>query len=269
MCYYNSIRVPSDGIIQLGEYKLLIAEPHLFNRDVINGFDYGPYPVLKKSETGNVEISEMEWGFLPAYIRSREQATRFRFGYKKPNGRWQQPFTTLNAKGEELLQPNKIFRESALHRRCLVISCGFFEWRHVYPISARTGKPLKTPQKYPYHISLQKSEYFYMAGVWQPWHDTETGEYVETFAIVTTEANALMSQIHNSRRRMPVILPENLAIEWLMDDIDEERISELAAFQISSSELEVHTIAKNFREQAYPWATVEYAELPPLEIKLD
>jgi len=45
-----------------------------------------------------------------------------------------------------------------------------------------------------------------MAGIWQLWKDTETGEYVETFSIVTTSANKLMEQIHNSTKRMPTIL---------------------------------------------------------------
>ena len=32
---------------------------------------------------------------------------------------------------------------------------------------------------------------------------------LETFSIVTTEANDLMSNIHNSGKRMPVILSKN------------------------------------------------------------
>jgi putative SOS response-associated peptidase YedK len=44
-----------------------------------------------------------------------------------------------------------------------------------------------------------------MAGIWQPWTDKATGEYVETFSIVTTKANKLMEQVHNSKTRMPTI----------------------------------------------------------------
>ena len=66
----------------------------------------------------------------------------------------------------------------------------------------KTGKPLKTAVKYPYHIGLKDKEYFYIAGIWQPWKDVETGEYVETFSVVTTAANKIMEQIHNSKKRV-------------------------------------------------------------------
>jgi len=99
---------------------------------------------------------------------------------------WQEPVLTLNAMSEEMLLPKKIYREAALSRRCLVLSSGFFEWRHLFPIGKKTGKPLKTAVKYPYHIGVKDHPYFFIAGVWQPWKDIETGEYVETFSVVTT-----------------------------------------------------------------------------------
>ena len=89
-----------------------------------------------------------------------------------------------------------------MSRGCLVLSNGFYEWRHVFPIGKKYGKPLKTAVKYPYHIGLKDKEYFYIAGIWQPWKDVETGEYVETFSVVTTAANKIMEQIHNSKKRV-------------------------------------------------------------------
>lgn len=100
---------------------------------------------------------------------------------------------TLNAMAEELLLPRKMYREAALRRRCLVLSTGIFEWRHIFPANKRTGQPVKTAIKYPYYISLKEQEYFYMAAIWQPWTDQTTGEYIETFSIVTTEANPLIA----------------------------------------------------------------------------
>jgi putative SOS response-associated peptidase YedK len=58
----------------------------------------------------------------------------------------------------------------------------------------KTGLPLKTAKKFPYYISIKEKGYFFMAGVWQPRTDKATGEYVETFSVVTTQANALMLQ---------------------------------------------------------------------------
>lgn len=264
MCYFNGIRIPKDDKIRLKDFEKTIANHDLFNQPVVNGFDYSQYPVLKKTNEDDFEVTGMEWGFLPGYFHTREKANQFRFGFKKPDGSWQPPFTTLNAKGEELLQSNKMFREAALQRRCLVLSSGFYEWRHVFPISQRTGKPIKTPEKYPYHISLIGKNYFFMAGIWHPWNDRETGEYVETFAVITTTANSLMEQVHNSKKRMPVILPEALAFEWLMDELDENRIKELATYQVAPSQMEAVTISKEFRVSPHPETPVTYSELPSL-----
>ncbi len=266
MCYFNGIKIPADSKIRLKGFEKTITNADLFNQPVANGFEYGQYPVLKKTGDSDFEITGMEWGFLPSYIHTREKANQFRFGYKKPDGSWQPPFTTLNAKGEELLQPNKMFREAALARRCLVLSSGFFEWRHVHPVSQRTGKPLKTAEKYPYHIFLKGMSYFFMAGIWQSWNDKDTGEYVETFAVVTTAANAIMQQVHNSKKRMPVILPEELAIEWLLGAPDEERIKQLATYQVDPALMEAISISKEFRTESLPETPVTYPELSPLKL---
>ena len=187
-----------------------------------------------------------------------------RFGYKDENGQFHPMILTLNAVSEELLFPRKIFREAAMHRRCLVLSTGFFEWRHVFPLNKKTGMPLKTATKYPYYIKLKHRDYFFMAGIWQPWTDKTTGEHVETFAIVTTQANTLMEQVHNSKKRMPTILNDDLSWEWLFGDLDEKRISEIAQWQFPANEMEACTISKDFREALEPTAPFQYEDLPSL-----
>ncbi len=262
MCYYNGQRVTKAEYIQLKELEKQLAEYDYFEKPIQVGFDYGKSAVLKAIPgVKDFEILQMEWGFIPSYIRNRDALVKMRMGYKDDNGQFKPPMITLNAVSEEILAPNKIFRDAALHRKCLVISSGFFEWKHVYPLNKRTGEPLKTATKYPYHIKLKDKEYFFMAGIWQPWTDKETGEYVESFAIITTKANSLMEQIHNSKKRMPTILTEDLAYEWLFDNLDEARISEIAKFQFPSEEMEAYTIAKDFREGGDPCERFEYGEV--------
>jgi putative SOS response-associated peptidase YedK len=50
---------------------------------------------------------------------------------------------------------------------------------------------------------------------------------VDTCAIVTTQANLFMEQIHNSKKRMPTILTDDLAWEWMFGKLTEKRISEI------------------------------------------
>jgi putative SOS response-associated peptidase YedK len=63
----------------------------------------------------------------------------------------------------------------------------------------------------PYRIALKTEEPFAFAGIWSTVHDAQ-GVVHPTFAILTTEANALVSQIHT---RMPVILREQDEAAWL------------------------------------------------------
>ena len=267
MCYYNGQKVTHSEFIRLKNLEKIIAKYSFLNKDLLIGFEYGKSAVLKRIDgEEDFEIVEMEWGFLPGYIRNREQAEKFRTGYKKENGDWQQPILTLNAMSEEMLLPKKMYRDAALSRRCLVLSTGFYEWRHVFPIGKKTGKPLKTAVKYPYHIGVKDREYFYIAGIWQPWKDIETGEYIETFSVVTTTANKIMEQIHNSKKRMPTILTEDLAWEWLFGDLAEERITEIARYQFPTEKMEACTISKDFRSALEPAAPFVYEDLPTLEL---
>ncbi len=264
MCYYNGVKVPKTEFIRLKQLERAVAKLNL-NRPVQIGFQYQAAPVLKKIDgEANFDIVEMEWGFIPRYWKNREEVTKWRNGFME-EGKFKQ-MITLNAVSEELLLPNKVYREAALKRRCLVLSTGFYEWQHVFPIGKRTGKPLKTAVKYPYHINLKNQEYFYMAGIWQPWTDQSTGEYVESFSIITTSANRLMEQVHNSKRRMPTILNDDLAYEWLMEDLSEERIKEIARHQYPANQMQACTIAKDFLSALEPAEPFQYEDLPALDL---
>ena len=63
----------------------------------------------------------------------------------------------------------------------------------------------------PYRIALKTEKPFAFAGIWSAIHDAQ-GRVQPTFAILTTEANAPVSQIHT---RMPVILREQDEADWL------------------------------------------------------
>ncbi|CAN5752429.1 hypothetical protein BH10BAC3_BH10BAC3_11920 [soil metagenome] len=265
MCYYNGIKVTRAEFIRLKNLEKLVADYAFLSRPLYNGFNYGTYPVLKPTaKKDDFDIVEMEWGFIPSYLKTRAEVKQMRSGGVNPNtGKFAPPITTLNAVGEELFQKT-MYKQSAMSRRCLVLSSGFYEWRHIFPKNKRTGEPLKTAVKYPYYIHLAEQEYYYMAGIWTPWTDKETGEHVETFALCTAKANWLMEQIHNSKKRMPAILNEELAYEWLFENLDEKRITEIASTQYPAERMAAHTIAKEFQGALDPMEPFEYADLPPL-----
>lgn len=268
MCNYNGRIVSRWEYIRLMGIEKQLQELSLPTGSV-SGFDYSDWPIIvPTADKKDFDVVGMEWGFLPDSwygkpIDTREKANRFRRGYYDAAGKFVPGITTLNATSEELLKTGKIYREAALHRRCLLVSPGFYEWRHIFPLGKK-GQPLKTAVKYPYRIHLRDQPLFTMAAVYKPWTDKETGETVNTFAIVTTEANALMEQVHNSKKRMPTILPDKLATDWLTGNLTEAEIQEIARYQYPAEEMTAYTIAKDFREIAEPDAAFEYEGLPML-----
>ncbi len=77
----------------------------------------------------------------------------------------------------------------------------FYEWQ-----KASKGA------KQPFYFRMKDREVFGFAGLWEEWLDKETGEQIESCAIITTEANKVLEQIHE---RMPVILKPKDYDQWL------------------------------------------------------
>jgi putative SOS response-associated peptidase YedK len=53
---------------------------------------------------------------------------------------------------------------------------------------------------------------FGLAGIWENWQHPKTGDWIRTFAIITTASNELVTPIHD---RMPVILSSKDYDRWL------------------------------------------------------
>jgi len=266
MCYYNGVKVTKTELIRLKQIEKFIAQYRdILNCDLNQGPLYNqPYPVIKANrKTGDLDIVQMEWGFLPQetkwpYLRSRAQVADWRINV-----------TTLNAMSETLLINEKgktsMFAEAAMQRRCLVPSTGFWEWRGLQQ-KGKSGKVLKDPVKYPYHIIVKgkTDEPFYMAGIYNDWIDEETGITWETAAVITRPGNTMMSQVHNAKRRMPTILPESLAYEWLFGKLSKDDMMDLAKYQLHSEEMDCWPVDKKFLTAVDPRARANYDFLPPL-----
>ncbi|UTM21798.1 SOS response-associated peptidase [Dyadobacter chenhuakuii] len=261
MCVYNGQRVTKVEFIELKKLEKAIKDIDALKRPVVNAIECAPLAVIKPTlDKTNFDIVTMEWSFLPSNVRNRDQAKEFRKKYD-----------TENAKGEELLLigengKEKMFRKSALERRCLIISDRYYEWRHIYRKNKRTGENLKTPDKFPYQIMVKDRPYFYIAGVYNNWTDQDSGENVDTIAMVTTAANELAAKVHNSKERMPTILPDDLAWEWAMEDLTEQRITELATYQMPQELMVAETINQKFQQSPteIPYL-VTYPEIEALD----
>jgi hypothetical protein len=93
------------------------------------------------------------------------------------------------------------YRDALRTRRCLIVADGFYEWQ------ARAGR-----SKLPWRVTRSDGAPFAFAGLWSVWHG-EGDEALRTCTIVTTAANAVLSDVHD---RMPVMLRDQAEEEaWL------------------------------------------------------
>jgi putative SOS response-associated peptidase YedK len=70
----------------------------------------------------------------------------------------------------------------------------------------------RSEAKQPYAIGMKSGERFALAGIWENWQRPGSGEWVRTFAIITTNSNGLVRLIHD---RMPVIIAPKYYDRWL------------------------------------------------------
>jgi putative SOS response-associated peptidase YedK len=259
MCFYIGVDISRSKHIKLKKVSKKVDElPINLVKPMVSGFDYPLWPVLKPAAGGeDFNIEMMHWEFIPSYIKRMEALVHFRKGGINPlTGKKDFPHNTLNAIGEEVLN-KPTYKEAALKRRCLVLASGFYEWRHFTPLGGKDTA-------YPYYVDLSGAEYFFMAGIYNQWIDQQSGEMIDSFSILTTKANSLMKQVHNNKKRMPVILPEEEASEWIRSDISVDRISSIARYSIPSHMLNATSIIKNFRQSGEPREGFHYIELPNL-----
>jgi putative SOS response-associated peptidase YedK len=173
-----------------------------------------PYlPAVCSGSPGSIEL--LKWGLIPSWTKSTEEAAVIRL-------------KTFNARSESI-QDKPSFSESFKTRRCIVPVKGFFEWQHM-------GK-----DKIPWYIYRADNEVMSLAGIYNNWTDPTSGEIIKTFSVITTDANDLMAKIHNSGKRMPVVVERKNEVGWI--DLKTSLTDALDMLKPASSEvLQAHTV---------------------------
>lgn len=138
---------------------------------------------------GQRDPQSLQWGLIPHWARNAEHALEL-----QALGR--------NARSETMFE-KPMFRDAARHGRCLIWLDGFYEWQH-------RGK-----KRVQYLVHMPGRQLFPVAGLRSIWTDPQSGQVFDTCTIVTTSANELMSEINNSRLRMPVIVQPQHQAAWL------------------------------------------------------
>jgi putative SOS response-associated peptidase YedK len=172
-------------------------------------------PVICSENPSAIQL--LKWGLIPSWTNGLDQANIIRF-------------KTFNARSESL-ETKPSFSSYLKSKRCIIPVKGFYEWQHV------------GSKKIPWYIYPLDDTNFSLAGIYDDWTDVITGEVYNTFSIVTTGANELMAEIHNSGKRMPVILDKDSEKKWI--DVS---VTPTDAFSLltpaPSDMLKAHTISQ-------------------------
>jgi putative SOS response-associated peptidase YedK len=143
--------------------------------------------VVRANARGDRDLVRMRWGLVPRWARDPAIGARL-----------------INARGETMaVRP--AFRMAFQRHRCLLPADGFYEWQ---TLPARGGR---APRKVPLHIGMKDGAPFAMAALAERWM-SEHGDVLDTCAIVTTEANDAMRDVHD---RMPLIVAPEHHARWL------------------------------------------------------
>lgn len=177
----------------------------------LNGFDFGYVYIIMQQDDEHIEPAK--WGLLPEKFNDADS--------------FRKSFNTLNARSETALE-STMYREPLQERRCLILADGFFESKHV------NGKT------FPHYIRYKDHEPFAFAGVYNE-HDRG----VVSCSILTTEANEFMGEIHNSKKRMPLILDNIYENKWLYSALSDSEIRDMMKVCFTKKEFEAYTVSKD------------------------
>lgn len=128
------------------------------------------------------------WGLVNSWAKDAKRAAR-----------------QINAR-IETAAGSRAYARAFKRRRCAVPFDGWYEWSG--PKSARQ----------PHWIHRGDESPFLFAGLWELWTPPDGAEPLATFTILTAGAAARLQPIHD---RMPVVLPEDRAAEWVDPALDD------------------------------------------------
>lgn len=160
----------------------------------LNAFAFPATPIITNKDPRAILMGN--WGLIPHWAKD-DSIRKY----------------TLNAR-VETIHEKPSFR-SSIKNRCLIPADAFYEWQWLDP---------KGKNKQKYRICTADQQTFAFAGIFTVRFDPNTGDESLTYSILTTAANEFMAEIHNSKKRMPIILPNDLEGEWLANKLEAEQI---------------------------------------------
>lgn len=169
-----------------------------------------PDSVIKRRDaTSPARFEQLEWGLLPSWAKNRTATRR-----------------PINARAETVAD-KPMFRDLLRTRRCVVPADGYYEWR-----TTSSGKV-------PFWFRLKTREPFFLAGLWDRWHDGRP-DALSSYILMTTEPNEVAAKVHD---RMPVLLHARDVPRWLDTTAQEADVAGLLR-PYPAEEMEAHAVSR-------------------------
>lgn len=148
-----------------------------------------PVPVLRKCDSGKLEVTTARWGLVPGWWRKENP-----------------PTLTFNARSEEAAS-KPVWRDSFRRMRCLMPARGWYEWNEHEPLPAPRGRTTNQP----YFFHCPNTPVIAFAGLWSMWSRPGHAD-VLSCALLSKRAAPAIAGIHH---RMPVVLKPEHQNAWL------------------------------------------------------
>lgn len=238
MCYSTHQGKPKselekhfDAVAKLPEY----LDDDDLRRFHINGFAKqslnggkaeSPHPIMLVLPQENPKfMAPLMWGLIPHWESGEDAAEYYKKTIKYGSG--------LNATTEKLFS-SQMYKDNAMHRRCVVPVTGFFE-PHTTETKVK-GKPFKVP----FFFERMDKEIIKLAGIYAFTNDGHA-----TFAILTKPATPLFEKIHNTKKRRPVILNDGDLEGWLDNTAQRNDIEHIIHGDMADEEIRAYPISKD------------------------
>ncbi|WP_293934945.1 SOS response-associated peptidase [Sphingobacterium sp. UBA6645] len=185
MCYHSATPSNQQLTQQFPDKKISYRGKEIYH---VSGFARPNLPVTLNSDYDS--IREAKWKLIPFWVKTEADAAKYA--------------NTLNAESESIFEKASYKNYINKNRGILYVN-GFYE-----PHKVRGQKETEN-----YFIYKPNKEIFTLGIVFSDFTDQETGERYPTFSIITTPANPLLEEIHNEKKRMPLIISPQERDAWL------------------------------------------------------
>lgn len=195
MCYHIKQTTALDILAE----KMGLNEPKGNHQELfepqshINGYSFSWVPIITNDHPKQMRLGK--WWLMPSWEKEWNPKLR----------------NTLNTRVEKIEEARSMCFKYQENHACLLVD-GFYEWQHVSSINKKGKKEINKER---HLIIMPKGDPFHLACLYADWYYPEMGATIKTVSVLTRQANTLMSHIHNSKKRMPVVLDPTMAHEWL------------------------------------------------------